>query len=67
MCFFLQNDDIETDINKLRPKQMQTRPFDELRVYEHFCVEFTEDFKVRTVMALLFNLNIWIQGLIIVL
>ncbi|XP_056629033.1 cytosolic carboxypeptidase 1 isoform X2 [Triplophysa dalaica] len=40
-----QNDDIETDINKLRPKQMQTRPFDELRVYEHFCVEFTEDFK----------------------
>ncbi|KAA0713684.1 Cytosolic carboxypeptidase 1 [Triplophysa tibetana] len=40
-----KNDDIETDINKLRPKQMQTRPFDELRIYEHFCVEFTEDFK----------------------
>lgn len=40
-----QNDDIETDINKLRPKQMNTRPFEELRVYEHFCREFTETFQ----------------------
>ncbi|XP_051950822.1 cytosolic carboxypeptidase 1 isoform X2 [Xyrauchen texanus] len=42
-----QNDDIETDINKLRPRQMQARPFDELRVYERFCLEFTQYFKVN--------------------
>ncbi|KAK7146510.1 hypothetical protein R3I93_014072 [Phoxinus phoxinus] len=40
-----QNDDIETDINKLRPRQINMRPFDELRVYEHFCREFTENFE----------------------
>ncbi|XP_073674965.1 cytosolic carboxypeptidase 1 [Garra rufa] len=40
-----QNDDIETDINKLRPIQVNTRPFDELRVYEYFCREFTENFE----------------------
>uniref|UniRef100_A0A671SNE1 Cytosolic carboxypeptidase 1 n=1 Tax=Sinocyclocheilus anshuiensis TaxID=1608454 RepID=A0A671SNE1_9TELE len=36
------NDDIETDINKLRPIQMNTRPFDELRAYEYFCREFSK-------------------------
>ncbi|XP_050972875.1 cytosolic carboxypeptidase 1 isoform X2 [Labeo rohita] len=40
-----QNDDIETDINKLRPIQMNTRPFDELRAYEYFCREYTENFE----------------------
>ncbi|XP_016310624.1 cytosolic carboxypeptidase 1 [Sinocyclocheilus anshuiensis] len=40
-----QNDDIETDINKLRPIQMNTRPFDELRAYEYFCREFSENFE----------------------
>ncbi|KAK2899016.1 hypothetical protein Q8A67_010434 [Cirrhinus molitorella] len=40
-----QNDDIETDINKLRPIQMNIRPFDELRVYEYFCREFSENFE----------------------
>ncbi|XP_043102560.1 cytosolic carboxypeptidase 1 isoform X2 [Puntigrus tetrazona] len=40
-----QNDDIETDINKLRPIQMMTRPFDELRTYEYFCREFSENFE----------------------
>ncbi|KAG5281213.1 hypothetical protein AALO_G00068680 [Alosa alosa] len=40
-----QNDDIETDIAKLRPRQVQTRPFDELRVYERFFLEFSEDFQ----------------------
>ncbi|XP_051525986.1 cytosolic carboxypeptidase 1-like isoform X2 [Myxocyprinus asiaticus] len=40
-----QNYDIETDINKLLPRQMQTCPFDELRVYERFCLEFTHDFE----------------------
>lgn len=48
VCYALQNDDIETDINKLRPIQMSTRPFDELRVYEYFCREFSENFEVRT-------------------
>uniref|UniRef100_A0A673NFU9 Cytosolic carboxypeptidase 1 n=1 Tax=Sinocyclocheilus rhinocerous TaxID=307959 RepID=A0A673NFU9_9TELE len=37
VCYAPQNDDIETDINKLRPIQMNTRPFDELRAYEYFC------------------------------
>uniref|UniRef100_A0A8C2DRC2 Cytosolic carboxypeptidase 1 n=1 Tax=Cyprinus carpio TaxID=7962 RepID=A0A8C2DRC2_CYPCA len=40
-----QNDDIETDINKLRPIQMNTRPFDEIRAYEYFFREFSENFE----------------------
>ncbi|XP_022526344.1 cytosolic carboxypeptidase 1 isoform X1 [Astyanax mexicanus] len=40
-----QNDDIETDINKLRPRQILTRPFEELRVFERFFKEFSEDFQ----------------------
>uniref|UniRef100_A0A8C1IRZ7 Cytosolic carboxypeptidase 1 n=1 Tax=Cyprinus carpio TaxID=7962 RepID=A0A8C1IRZ7_CYPCA len=42
-----QNDDIETDINKLRPIQMNTRPFDELRAYEYFFREFSENFELH--------------------
>uniref|UniRef100_A0A8C1IS45 Cytosolic carboxypeptidase 1 n=1 Tax=Cyprinus carpio TaxID=7962 RepID=A0A8C1IS45_CYPCA len=41
------NDDIETDINKLRPIQMNTRPFDELRAYEYFFREFSENFELH--------------------
>uniref|UniRef100_A0A8C1IS36 Cytosolic carboxypeptidase 1 n=1 Tax=Cyprinus carpio TaxID=7962 RepID=A0A8C1IS36_CYPCA len=41
------NDDIETDINKLRPIQMNTRPFDELRAYEYFFREFSENFELN--------------------
>ncbi|XP_031426873.1 cytosolic carboxypeptidase 1 isoform X2 [Clupea harengus] len=40
-----ENDDFETDIAKLRPRQGQTRPFDELRVYERFFLELSEDFQ----------------------
>ncbi|XP_076847678.1 cytosolic carboxypeptidase 1 isoform X2 [Brachyhypopomus gauderio] len=40
-----RNDDIETDINKLRPRNILMRPFDELRVYERFFPEFSEDFE----------------------
>uniref|UniRef100_A0AAR2ING3 Cytosolic carboxypeptidase 1 n=1 Tax=Pygocentrus nattereri TaxID=42514 RepID=A0AAR2ING3_PYGNA len=40
-----RNDDIETDINKLRSRQVLTRPFEELRVYERFFREFSEDFQ----------------------
>ncbi|XP_068994869.1 cytosolic carboxypeptidase 1 isoform X2 [Embiotoca jacksoni] len=39
------NDDIETDINKLHPKKSPTRPFEELRVYERFFLELSEDFQ----------------------
>ncbi|KTF88562.1 hypothetical protein cypCar_00040291, partial [Cyprinus carpio] len=39
------DDDIETDIKKLRPIQVNTRPFDELRAYEYFCREFSEIFE----------------------
>ncbi|KAM4597564.1 cytosolic carboxypeptidase 1-like isoform 1-T1 [Polymixia lowei] len=39
------NDDIETDLNKLRPKESSSRPFEELRVYERFFLELSEDFQ----------------------
>uniref|UniRef100_A0A8C4NRF1 Cytosolic carboxypeptidase 1 n=1 Tax=Dicentrarchus labrax TaxID=13489 RepID=A0A8C4NRF1_DICLA len=40
------NDDIETDLNKLHPKKNPGRPFEELRVYERFFLELSEDFQV---------------------
>uniref|UniRef100_A0A665VG20 Cytosolic carboxypeptidase 1 n=1 Tax=Echeneis naucrates TaxID=173247 RepID=A0A665VG20_ECHNA len=40
------NDDIETDLNKLHPKKSPGRPYEELRVYERFFVELSEDFQV---------------------
>uniref|UniRef100_A0A4W6GCR9 Cytosolic carboxypeptidase 1 n=1 Tax=Lates calcarifer TaxID=8187 RepID=A0A4W6GCR9_LATCA len=40
------NDDIETDLNKLHPKKSPSRPFEELRVYERFFLELSEDFQV---------------------
>ncbi|CAK6950520.1 cytosolic carboxypeptidase 1 [Scomber scombrus] len=39
------NDDIETDLNKLHPKKSPNRPFEELRVYERFFLELSEDFQ----------------------
>ncbi|XP_070760565.1 cytosolic carboxypeptidase 1 [Enoplosus armatus] len=39
------NDDIETDLNKLNPKKSPGRPFEELRVYERFFLELSEDFQ----------------------
>lgn len=41
-----QNDDIETDLNKLHPKKSPGRPYEELRVYERFFLELSEDFQV---------------------
>lgn len=52
MDFFLQNDDIETDINKLKPKQELGRPVEDLKMYEHFFPELTEDFQVRMLLFL---------------
>uniref|UniRef100_A0AAY4BLL5 Cytosolic carboxypeptidase 1 n=1 Tax=Denticeps clupeoides TaxID=299321 RepID=A0AAY4BLL5_9TELE len=43
-----RNDDIETDINKLRPKPVQTRPYEELKMYERFFIELSEDFQVKS-------------------
>ncbi|XP_069481957.1 cytosolic carboxypeptidase 1 isoform X2 [Ambystoma mexicanum] len=40
-----KNDDVETDINKLKPKQELGRPLDELKMYERFFPELTEDFQ----------------------
>ncbi|KAJ8380906.1 hypothetical protein SKAU_G00016840 [Synaphobranchus kaupii] len=40
-----QNDDIETDISKLCPKQNLTRPLHELKLYERFFPELSEDFQ----------------------
>uniref|UniRef100_A0A3Q3EC32 Cytosolic carboxypeptidase 1 n=1 Tax=Labrus bergylta TaxID=56723 RepID=A0A3Q3EC32_9LABR len=36
---------IKTDLNKLHPKKIPGRPFEELRVYERFFVELSEDFQ----------------------
>lgn len=44
---FHQNDDIETDLNKLHPQKSPGRPFEELKVYERFFLEFSEDFQVQ--------------------
>uniref|UniRef100_A0A668AX46 Cytosolic carboxypeptidase 1 n=1 Tax=Myripristis murdjan TaxID=586833 RepID=A0A668AX46_9TELE len=49
------NDDIETDLNKLRPKESQSRLFEELRVYDRFFVELSEDFQVRILMGFALN------------
>ncbi|XP_038853131.1 LOW QUALITY PROTEIN: cytosolic carboxypeptidase 1-like [Salvelinus namaycush] len=40
------NDDVETDINKLRPKETHSRLFEELKIYERFFMELSEDFQV---------------------
>ncbi|XP_066567167.1 cytosolic carboxypeptidase 1 isoform X2 [Amia ocellicauda] len=41
----LQNDDIETDISKLCPKQEIGRPLEELKMYERFFPELSENFQ----------------------
>ncbi|XP_060091417.1 cytosolic carboxypeptidase 1 isoform X2 [Heteronotia binoei] len=40
-----KNDDIETDINKLKPKQELGRPIEDLKMYEIFFPELVEDFQ----------------------
>ncbi|XP_062456659.1 cytosolic carboxypeptidase 1 isoform X1 [Rhea pennata] len=40
-----KNDDIETDINKLKPRQELGRPVEELKIYEQFFPELTENFQ----------------------
>uniref|UniRef100_A0A669CTM3 Cytosolic carboxypeptidase 1 n=1 Tax=Oreochromis niloticus TaxID=8128 RepID=A0A669CTM3_ORENI len=45
------NDDIETDLNKLHPTKSPSRPFEELRVYERFFLELSEDFQVRSLSS----------------
>uniref|UniRef100_A0A671VAY5 tubulin-glutamate carboxypeptidase n=1 Tax=Sparus aurata TaxID=8175 RepID=A0A671VAY5_SPAAU len=50
------NDDIETDLNKLHPKRNPGRPLEELRVYERFFLELSEDFQVAK-MSILTNRN----------
>ncbi|KAF7250381.1 Cytosolic carboxypeptidase 1 [Varanus komodoensis] len=40
-----KNDDIETDINKLKPKQELGRPIEDLKMYEQFFPELIEDFQ----------------------
>lgn len=41
-----QNDDIETDINKLKPQQEPGRTIEELKMYEHLFPELVDDFQV---------------------
>ncbi|XP_008572031.1 PREDICTED: cytosolic carboxypeptidase 1 [Galeopterus variegatus] len=40
-----KNDDIETDINKLKPQQEPGRTIEELKMYEHLFPELVDDFK----------------------
>ncbi|XP_043371077.1 cytosolic carboxypeptidase 1 isoform X3 [Dermochelys coriacea] len=40
-----KNDDIETDINKLKPRQELGRPVEELKMYEQFFPELADNFK----------------------
>ncbi|NWX32104.1 CBPC1 carboxypeptidase, partial [Notiomystis cincta] len=40
-----KNDDIETDINKLKPRQELGRSIEELKMYEQFFPELSEDFQ----------------------
>ncbi|KFW70021.1 Cytosolic carboxypeptidase 1, partial [Pygoscelis adeliae] len=42
-----KNDDIETDINKLKPRQELGRPIEELKIYEQFFPELSENFQVK--------------------
>ncbi|KFQ96157.1 Cytosolic carboxypeptidase 1, partial [Nipponia nippon] len=42
-----KNDDIETDINKLKPRQELGRPIEELKMYERFFPELSENFQVK--------------------
>lgn len=51
LCFYtndilFQNDDIETDINKLKPQQVPGRTVEELKMYEHLFPELVDDFQV---------------------
>uniref|UniRef100_A0A5F8G5N9 Cytosolic carboxypeptidase 1 n=1 Tax=Monodelphis domestica TaxID=13616 RepID=A0A5F8G5N9_MONDO len=46
-----KNDDIETDINKLKPKQEIGRPIEELKMYEHFFPELSDEFKECDLIA----------------
>uniref|UniRef100_A0A671VAV7 tubulin-glutamate carboxypeptidase n=1 Tax=Sparus aurata TaxID=8175 RepID=A0A671VAV7_SPAAU len=60
----LANDDIETDLNKLHPKRNPGRPLEELRVYERFFLELSEDFQVAK-MSILTNRNSSCIGIVI--
>ncbi|XP_056370249.1 cytosolic carboxypeptidase 1 isoform X2 [Oenanthe melanoleuca] len=40
-----KNDDIETDINKLKPRRELGRPMEELKMYEQFFPELSENFQ----------------------
>ncbi|XP_053512330.1 cytosolic carboxypeptidase 1 isoform X1 [Artibeus jamaicensis] len=40
-----KNDDIETDINKLKPQQEPGRKIEELKMYEHLFPELVDDFQ----------------------
>lgn len=56
---FNQNDDIETDLNKLHPKKSPGRPFEELRIYERFFLELSEDFQVSVLFTLILQRKLY--------
>uniref|UniRef100_A0A3Q0R930 Cytosolic carboxypeptidase 1 n=1 Tax=Amphilophus citrinellus TaxID=61819 RepID=A0A3Q0R930_AMPCI len=51
------NDDIETDLNKLHPVKSPGRPFEELRAYERFFLELSEDFQVSVFYMVLIHVT----------
>ncbi|KFM00644.1 Cytosolic carboxypeptidase 1, partial [Aptenodytes forsteri] len=50
-----KNDDIETDINKLKPRQELGRPIEELKMYEQFFPELSENFQVKYIIPKEYN------------
>ncbi|XP_066469850.1 cytosolic carboxypeptidase 1 isoform X1 [Tiliqua scincoides] len=64
-----KNDDIETDINKLKPKQELGRPIEDLKMYEQFFPELIEDFQECDLVSKEpkpFSTNITLGGPIVV-
>ncbi|XP_062985473.1 cytosolic carboxypeptidase 1 isoform X4 [Elgaria multicarinata webbii] len=64
-----KNDDIETDISKLKPKQELGRPIEELKMYEQFFPELIEDFQEYDLVSKEpkpFSTNITLGGPIVV-
>lgn len=52
VCIFVQDDDLETDLNKLRLPPDPDRPKELLTQYSCFCPELSHDFQVCTSLSL---------------
>lgn len=53
VCFSVQDDDLETDLNKLRLRPEPDRPKELLPQYSRLCPELSHDFQVHTNVCVL--------------